>query len=62
MTECEKEDTFAANKFATMMIDIADQNQEHCQSDNCILVYGLIRDCGYQIRRILGSDASDRHT
>lgn len=40
----------ASLRFARELIDFADRGQSHSQDDGCILLYGLVRDCGHRIR------------
>lgn len=40
-----------AMKLADKMLVMADHGVEACQDDGCLLIFGVIRDCGYKIRR-----------
>ena len=44
-----------AEKLAEEMIKIADQHESECEDDTCFLVFGLIRDCGYQVKKIINN-------
>lgn len=36
--------------LANQLIELADRGSEDCQDDGCLVVYGILRDCGYKIR------------
>lgn len=38
-------------ELSDRMIDLAERGVEGCQDDGCLLVYGIMRDCAYTIRR-----------
>ena len=57
MNKIEQQDVCRAKSIAHNLIEIADRNEKSCESDTCILIYGLLRDCGYRIERIIGEDA-----
>lgn len=40
-----------AMKLAEEMLKIAQKGFLNCDEDSCMLLYGIIRDCGYKIRR-----------
>lgn len=40
-----------ARNLAENMLRIAEKGFFNCNEDSCIQLYGLIRDCGYKIRR-----------
>ena len=40
-----------AMKLAEKMLKLADKGMFTCIDDSCMMVYGIIRDCGYKIRR-----------
>ena len=40
-----------AMKLAEKMLLMADLGFETCEDDSCLLIYGVIRDCGYKIRK-----------
>ena len=40
----------ASLTIARELIDFADRGQSHSQDDGCIVLYGLVRDCGHRIR------------
>ena len=46
--------------LAEEIIQAADQNEIYCEDDTCILAYSLLRDCGYNLKRIMAEDNS-RH-
>ena len=40
-----------AIKLAEKMLKVAENGILTCEDDSCLLLYGVIRDCGYKIRR-----------
>lgn len=54
MDKHQKEDICAAKEIAQNLIETANVNEEGCESDTCFLIYGVLRDCGYQIKKIIG--------
>jgi hypothetical protein len=40
-----------AVKLAEEMLKIAERGFYGCEDDGCLVVYGIIRDCGYKIRK-----------
>jgi hypothetical protein len=40
-----------AVRLSDEMLRIAEKGFLTCEDDSCILVYGIIRDCGYRIRK-----------
>lgn len=46
----------SANDIAEKIIIAADQNEILCEDDTCILAYSVLRDCGYQIKRIIAEE------
>ncbi len=40
-----------AKELAEKMLRMAEEGILTCQEDSCLLLYGIIRDCGYKIRR-----------
>ena len=40
-----------AMKLAEKMLKLAEEGIFTCENDSCLMVYGIIRDCGYKIRR-----------
>jgi hypothetical protein len=47
-------DICRAKKIAQQLIDTANLNERGCESNTCLLVYSILRDCGYQIIKIVG--------
>ncbi len=37
-------------ELADKIIELADVASEECHDDGCLVVYGIMRDCGYKIR------------
>ena len=56
MCEQMKEATFSAKEMAEKIIESANENEMNCEDGTCLLVYSILRDCGYQIKRILGEE------
>lgn len=56
-----------AMKLAEKMLKLAEKGIFTCENDSCLMVYGIIRDCGYKIRRTVEQEQSyflqkgDRH-
>jgi hypothetical protein len=50
----EKDNVCIANEIAQELIEAANFNEEKCENDTCFLVYGILRDCGYQVKKIIG--------
>lgn len=42
-----------AIKLADKMLVMAKNGVPECEDDSCLMIYGIIRDCGYKIRRTL---------
>lgn len=61
MKPSKKQDICRAIEIARDLIDTANRNENSCESDNCLLVYGIIRDCGYRIIRIVGEAKCKQH-
>lgn len=40
-----------ATKLAEKMLKMAEKGILTCEEDSCLQLYGVIRDCGYKIRR-----------
>ena len=40
-----------ATKLAEKMLKLAEKGILTCEEDSCLQLYGVIRDCGYKIRR-----------
>ena len=49
------------NDIAEKIIIEADQNEMGCDDETCILAYSLLRDCGYQIKRVLAEASSRKY-
>ena len=48
-----------ARKLAEKMLKIAERGFLNCDEDSCMLLYGVIRDCGYKIRRTVEQERLD---
>ena len=40
-----------AMKLVEKMLKLAEKGMFACEDESCLMVYGIIRDCGYKIRR-----------
>ena len=49
----ERNDVIKAIELSDGMLRIADRVMENCEKDDCIILYGAIRDCAYRIKRLL---------
>ena len=49
----ERNDVIEAIELSYGMLRIADRGMENCKEDDCIILYGGIRDCAYRIKRLL---------
>ena len=53
-TSCQnKKLIIEAMKLAEKMLMMSDHGTVTCEDDSCLLIYGVIRDCGYKIRRTI---------
>ena len=50
MRECNKH-IVEAIELARRLIILADEGEAHAEDDGCVLLYGIVRDCAYKIRR-----------
>jgi hypothetical protein len=51
-THCaNKQFILEAMKLADKLLRTADEGILTCKDDSCLALYGVIRDCGYKIRR-----------
>ena len=41
-----------ATKLSEKMLKMAEKGIQACKEDSCLQLYGVIRDCGYKIRKI----------
>ncbi len=49
----ERNDVIKAIELSEGMLRIADLGMANCEKDDCIILYGAIRDCAYRIKRLL---------
>lgn len=61
METSKREDICHAIEIARDLIGIANRNEKNCENDTCLLAYGIIRDCGYNIIRIVGDENCNQH-
>jgi hypothetical protein len=47
------EEAFALSRA---MLDLAERGVAGCDDDGCLVVYGIVRDCAYRIRRVVESE------
>lgn len=51
-TKCKNNMLFLdAMKLAEKMLVMVKNGVPECEDDSCLMIYGIIRDCGYKIRR-----------
>lgn len=50
MTKAALENLRKSLELADRLIELADSGVEECRDDGCLVVYGIMRDCGYKIR------------
>ena len=46
-------DVIEAIELSEGMLRIADRGMQDCDEDDCIILYGAIRDCAYRIKRLV---------
>ena len=57
-----------ARDLSDTMLEIAEKGFLACRDDSCLLIYGMIMECGYKIRRTVEQEQYDpgskhrRHT
>ena len=51
--QMERKDVIEAIELTDGMLRIADRGMEKCEEDDCIVLYGAIRDSAYRIKRFL---------
>jgi hypothetical protein len=49
----ERNDVIEAIELSDRMLLFSDRGMENCEKDDCIILYGAIRDCAYRIKRLL---------
>ncbi len=49
----KRNDVIEAIELSDGMLRIADRGMENCKEDDCIILYGAVRDCAYRIKRLL---------
>jgi len=49
----QRHDIIEAIELSEGMLRIADRGMQDCDADDCIILYGAIRDCAYRIKRIV---------
>jgi hypothetical protein len=49
----ETKDVIEVIELSDGMLRIADRGMENCEKDDCIVLYGAIRDCAYRIKRLV---------
>jgi hypothetical protein len=51
-TKCQNTRLIAdAVSLADKMLAMAQNGVPRCEDDRCMIIYGIIRDCGYKIRK-----------
>ena len=51
LTNTRKDFVLDAIELSERMLLMAEKGIRTCEDDSCLLLYGIIRDCGYKIRR-----------
>ena len=53
MAELDKQDRYLREALflAQELITLADEGEASSEDDGCRILYGVMRDCGYQLRR-----------
>lgn len=59
MPENNKSVICSYKEIAEIIIKTANKNEKHCESDTCLLICSVLRDCGYQIKRIISETNSN---
>ena len=59
MADKRQEVMRVAGKLAENMIKLSNCYEKNCSDDICLLVYGLIRDCGYRVKRVVSEACSE---
>ena len=49
----QRHDVIEAIELSDGMLRIADRGMQDCGEDDCIVLYGAIRDCAYRIKRLV---------
>ncbi len=49
----ERKEVIEAIELSDGMLRIADRGMEKCEIEDCIVLYGAIRDCAYRIKRLV---------
>ena len=47
-----------AMELAKRMIQAADNGEIKCEDDCCLLIYSMVRDCAYKIRRTVEQESA----
>jgi hypothetical protein len=46
-------DIDTAKEIARELIDTANRNENTCHSDICLLIYSILKDCGYNVLKLV---------
>ncbi|MHC4871006.1 MAG: hypothetical protein ACYTFY_04100 [Planctomycetota bacterium] len=49
-----------ALELSERLINLSEDGDRYAQDDNCVILYGIIRDCAYKIKRAAEAE-SKRH-
>ena len=54
-------DVIEAIELSEGMLRIANRGMQDCNEDDCIILYGAIRDCAYRIKRLIKDYLPNNH-
>jgi hypothetical protein len=57
----QRNDVIEAIELSDGMLRIADRGMQDCDEDDCIILYGAIRDCAYRITRLVKDYLPNNH-
>ena len=56
MIESKKNNIHSALEIAENLINASIQSEESCENETCFLVYSILKDCGYQVKKIIEAE------
>ena len=59
MADKRQEVMQVAGKLDESMIKLVNRHEMNCTDDLCLLVYGLIRDCGYRVKQVVSEECPE---
>jgi hypothetical protein len=57
----QRHDVIEAIELSEGMLRIANRGMQDCNEDDCIILYGAIRDCAYRIKRLVKDYSPNNH-